>query len=329
MNGFLHSAASARSPNEPHPVRSGLSLLWSCFLRFHSCVLWRNRLLALCLLSTVAADAPLAAGTFDEAMARGISAFERRAEESRKGESAAEPVVQAISAFETALSADPGSLEASVRLMVALWFQGEYASSGDEEKQKIFARGREVGERALDRLAAPAGGRERLDAMTPAEAARALAAEPQAKPLLYWSAVHWGFWGEAFGRFAAARQGVAGKSPAGEPRRSPCSTRPSSGRAPRASSAACTRGLRASRSSPAGSITTSPCVELEIAVALAPEDTFNCLYLAEALAEYRPRERERLRALLEDLAARTPLADRVVEDRRNIETARRLLAGLD
>ncbi len=275
-----------------------------------------------------AAGAPLAAGTFDEAMARGISAFERRAEESREGESAAGPVVQAVSAFETALSADPGSLEASVRLMVALWFQGEYASSGDEEKQMVFARGREVGERAFDRLAAPAGGRERLDAMTPAEAARALAAEPQAKPLLYWSAVHWGFWGEAFGRFAAARQGVAGKV------RWRGETLALLDAAYERAGAARILGRLHARAPRIPFVTgwvdhDFSLVELEIAVAVAPEDTFNCLYLAEALAQFRPREHERLRALLEDLAARTPLADRVVEDRRNIETARRMLAGLD
>lgn len=297
-------------------------------MRFHSCVPGRDRLLAFLLLSTVAGGAPLAAGTFDDAMARGISAFERRAEESREGGSAAGPVVRAVSAFETALSADPGSLEASVRLMVALWFQGEYASSGDEEKQKVFGRGREVGERALDRLAAPAGGRERLDAMTPAEAARSLSAVPEAKPLLYWSAVHWGFWGEAFGRFAAARQGVAGKV------RWRGETLALLDTVYERAGAARILGRLHARAPRIPFVTgwvdhDFSLVELEIAVAVAPEDTFNCLYLAEALAQFRPKERERLRALLEDLAARTPLADRVVEDRRNIETARRLLAGLE
>jgi hypothetical protein len=273
--------------------------------------------------------APLSAATFDEAMARGVAAFERRDEGSGGREVAPEPIGEAIAAFEAALAADPGNLEAHVRLMVALWFQGEYATVGEEEKQKIFARGREVGEQALDRLAAEAtGGRKQLDAMTPAEAARALAPIAEAKPLLYWSAVHWGFWGESFGRLAAARQGVAGKvrwrgetlallDPAFE----------------RAGAARVLGRLHA-RAPRIPFITgwidhDFALVELEIAVALAPEDTFNCLYLAEALAEYRPKERARIRALLEDLAARTPLADRVVEDRRNIETARRLLAGFE
>lgn len=297
-------------------------------MRLFSCVSRRGGGLARCLLSAVAVSAPLSAATFDEAMARGVAAFERRDEGSGGGEVAPEPIGEAIAAFETALAADPGNLEAHVRLMVALWFQGEYATAGEEGKQKLFARGREVGERALDRLAAAAGGRKRLDAMTPAEAARALAPTAEAKPLLYWSAVHWGFWGEAFGRLAAARQGVAGKvrwrgetlallDPAFE----------------RAGAARVLGRLHAR--APRIPFVTGwvdhdfALVELEIAVALAPDDTFNHLYLAEALAEYRPKERARIRALLEDLAARTPLADRVVEDRRNIETARRLLAGFE
>ena len=297
-------------------------------MRLLSCVSRQGGLLAWCLLSAVSVGAPLSAATFDEAMARGVAAFERRDEGSGGGEVSPEPIGEAIAAFEAALAADPGNLEAHVRLMVALWFQGEYATASEEERQSLFARGREVGERALDRLAGAAGGRKRLDAMTPAEAARALAPVAESKPLLYWSAVHWGFWGEAFGRLAAARQGVAGKvrwrgetlallDPAFE----------------RAGAARVLGRLHAR--APRIPFVTGwvdhdfALVELEIAVALAPDDTFNHLYLAEALAEYRPKERARIRALLEDLAARTPLADRVVEDRRNIETARRLLAGFE
>ena len=269
----------------------------------------------------------LGAEAFDAALARGAAAFERRAEGSVDGRAAPEPIGEAVAAFESALAADPASLEASARLMMALWFQGDYATAGDEAKQKVFARGREVGERALDRLAAPLGGRARLDALAPVDAARALAAQGAARPLLYWSAVHWGLWGEAYGRLAAARQGVAGKirwrtetllalDPAFERAGASRVLGRLHARAPRIPFVTGwidhERALR----------------ELERAVALAPDDTFNRLYLAEALAEYRPRDRAAQRALLADLARRAPLPERLVEDRRNIAAARGMLDGL-
>lgn len=284
-------------------------------------------LLAFFLVPLGGSGVLFAAEPFDAALARGIAAFERRAEGAHGGEAAPGPIGEAIAAFEAAVAADPASPEARVRLMVALWFQGEYATAGDEGKQKVFARGREVGEQALDRLALPLGGREKLDALEPAAAAQALAAAPEARPILYWSAVHWGLWGEAFGRLAAARQGVAGKvrwraetlaalDPAFERAGAPRVLGRLHARAPRIPFVT-------------GWVDHDLAItELEKAIELAPDDTFNRLYLAEALAEYRPKDLARRRAVLADLAARAPLPDRVVEDGKNIAAARRLLAEL-
>src|SRR5947199_123316 len=72
-------------------------------------------------------------------------------------------------------------------------------------------RGREVAEAGIDALARRlpgGGGRARLDRLSPQEAARALAAVPQAKAIYLWGAVDWVLWGDAFGRLAAARHGV-------------------------------------------------------------------------------------------------------------------------
>src|SRR5206468_707721 len=93
----------------------------------------------------------------------------------------------------------------------AYHFQGEYVAASRQGKQAAFGRGREVAEAAIDRLTRRlpgGGGRARLDRLAPQEAAKAFAAVPQAKAVYLWGAVDWGLWGDAFGRLAAARQGV-------------------------------------------------------------------------------------------------------------------------
>src|SRR5262249_25166829 len=120
-----------------------------------------------------------------------------------------------IAAYEAALKADPDALDAYWKLLRGYHFRGEYVAQTREAKQAAFGRGREVAEAGIDRLAArlpgPASGdgaRARLDRMPPAGVARARAAVPQAKAVFLGGAVDWGLGGDAFGRLAAARQGV-------------------------------------------------------------------------------------------------------------------------
>ncbi|MEO8505864.1 MAG: hypothetical protein ABI609_18355 [Acidobacteriota bacterium] len=150
-------------------------------------------------------------GEAASAIARGDIAWAQRGEGQNAGRAAAAPIAAAVAAYEEALAADPKSLDARARLLRALWFQGDYATADNSGKQKIFERGKAVSEQGIDQLAAGAGGRKAFDDLEPARQALGVKADPGAPVIFFWSAVHWGLWGDAFGKFAAARQGVAGK----------------------------------------------------------------------------------------------------------------------
>jgi tetratricopeptide (TPR) repeat protein len=67
--------------------------------------------------------------------------------------------------------------------------------------------------------------------------------------------------------------------------------------------------------------------ELEKAVALAPDDLANRLYLAEAILDHRPSARARALQLLREVASATPGADTQVEDAATAAAAGRRLAA--
>lgn len=278
------------------------------------------------LLTALLLPASVAAETAAEAIARGDAAWARRADGQVAGSAAAAPIAEAVGACEAALGLDPASLEAHWKLVRALWFQGEYATSGDERRQAVFARGREIGERALDRLSERVGGRKKLDAMKPAERARALAATPEALPIHFWAAANWGLWGEAFGTLAAARQGVAGRIRdyaetviALDPRYEQAGGHRILGRLHHRAPAVPffsgwidhDRGIR----------------ELRRAVELAPDYLYNRIYLIEALVDHGgAAARGEIDALLRDLLARPVDPATQVEDTRILEQARTLAA---
>lgn len=258
-------------------------------------------------------------------MASGDAAWGRRAQGQQGGKPQPGPINEAIAAYEQALRADPANLDAAWKLLRALHFKGEHIARTTEEKQKVFARGRDVAEAALDRIAQRAGGRAKLDALAPQAAAKALAGISQARPIHLWAAVHWGLWGDNFGRLAAARQGVGDRV-----RRS----------------AEILLALDESFEDAAGHRilgrlhTIAPKVpmftgwvdrgkavsELRRAVALAPDNFLNHLYLAEALLEHQPDKKGEAREILRRLTTRRPDPDRLVEDERALADARALLA---
>lgn len=270
---------------------------------------------------------PLAAwqGPLAQGIAQGDAAWARRGQGQQGGRPQPGPVGEAVAAYERALKAEPGNLEAAWKLLRALHFQGDYLARSNEEKQKIFARGRDVAEAALDRIGQRAGGRKRLDGLPPREAAKAIAGIPEARPIHLWAAVHWGLWGDSFGRLAAARQGVGDRV-----RRS----------------AEVLLALDETYEEAAGHRilgrlhTLAPKVplvtgwvdrglavsSLRRAVALAPDNFLNHLYLAEALIEHQPDRQGEARQILQRLVARRPSPERVVEDERALADARALLA---
>jgi tetratricopeptide (TPR) repeat protein len=284
------------------------------------------------LLLLLALSAPLVAQTgataataATAAITAGDAAWARRAEGHQGPRAQPGPIGEAVASYERAVKAEPDRLEGTWKLLRALHFQGDFVARTDDEKQKVFAHGKQVAEAGLDRLAKRAGGRAKLDAMTPAQAAKALAGIPEAPPLYLWSAVHWGLWGDVFGRLAAARQGVGDKV-----RRY---SEVLNALDERYEDAAGHRILgRLHTLAPKVPFVTGwvdhdkAISELRKAVALGPDNLDNHLFLAEALFEHQPQKSAEAREILKKLLSRQPVSDLVVEQESTLAKARALLA---
>lgn len=270
--------------------------------------------------------AALAAPTdLTDLMAAGDAAWARRAEGHQGGHAAAGPIDEAIAAYEKATKEQPARLEAWWKLQRALHFKGEYVARTREDKQAVFARGRDVSEKAIDLLAQRVGGRAKLDALSPQQAAKALAGVEEATPVFLYAAIHWGLWGDAFGKMAAARQGVGEKIRRDGEVAIALDERYESAGGHRLLGRLHTLAPKIPFIT--GWVDRDKAVtELRRAMALAPDDPYNQLFLAEALLDYQPDKSAEARTLLRKLVARTPSPARPVEEAKAIADAKALLA---
>src|SRR5262245_53520103 len=126
----------------------------------------------------------LATGAGDDSLALGDALYARRAEGAQGARAAPARVDEAIAAYRRALAASP---EARPRLLKALFFRGSFCGATLEERRRLFEEARDVGEAGL-RGPGQGGAALRL-----------------------WTAIAWGEWALARGKFAAARQGAAGR----------------------------------------------------------------------------------------------------------------------
>ena len=283
----------------------------------------RSLLPLLAILSLLLVPSSLAAQA--GAIAAGDVAYARRAEGHQGARAQPGPINEAIADFERAVKEQPDRLEGSWKLLRALHFKGDFVAQTDDEKQKVFARGKEVAEAAINRLAKRAGGRAKLDAMTPAQAAKALAGAPEAPPLFLWSAVHWGLWGDVFGRLAAARQGVGDKVRtyseiliALDERYEDAGGHRILGRL---------HTLAPKVPFVTGWVDRDKAVaELRKAVALGPGNLDNHLFLAEALFEHFPAKSAEARDICRKLLTRQPVPELVVEQESTLAKTKALLA---
>ena len=278
----------------------------------------------LALLLFLSLSTTLAAQT--DSIAAGDAAWARRADGHQGAKATPEPIDEAIAAYERAVKEQPERLEGTWKLLRALHFKGDFTTNSNDAKQKAFARGKEVAEAGIDRLAKrTAGSRQKLDALSPAQAAKAVAGVPEAKPLYLWAAVHWGLWGDVFGRLAAARQGV------GDRVRSYSETLIALDE--RYEDAGGHRVLgRLHTLAPkvpfvTGWVDRGKAVsELRRAVALGPDNLDNHVFLAEALFEHQPAKAGEAREILRRVLARQPVPELAVEQARSLADARALLA---
>src|SRR3954449_13638757 len=114
---------------------------------------------------------PLAAQT--DSIAAGDAAWARRAEGHQGAKALAGPIDEAVAAYERAVKEQPDRLEGTWKLLRALHYKGDFTTNSNDARQKAFARGKEVAEAGIDRLAKrTAGRRQKLDALSPSPAAK-------------------------------------------------------------------------------------------------------------------------------------------------------------
>jgi len=271
----------------------------------------------------LAAALPLAAQDprFD-AMAVGDAAWARRAEGRKGDRAAAGPINEAIAAYERAIKEQPDRLEAYPKLLRALHYKGDFAVHTREGKQQVFGRGREVVEAAVDRISRRTG--KKLDELPPAQVAKLVGKIPEAPEIFLWGGIHWGLWGDAYGRIAAARQGVGDKirrygeiTVALDERLEEAGGHRLLGRL---------HTLAPKIPLVTGWVDRGKAIShLRRAVALAPADLYNRVYLAEALLEHQSEKAAEAREILRKVIQTKPDPARVVEEERALANARELL----
>ena len=282
-------------------------------------------LLALTLL--LSSVTPVPAQDLD-LMARGDAAYLRRAEGHTGAVAQAEPVGEAISAYEELLTQDPENLEARWKLLRSLYFQGEHVLQDDDERLALYETAREIADMGREQLALAAGLGDDPDSMKTDKLAAALADTTDSAQIYFWSAVHWGLWGQYRGKMAAAKEGVAKKirnfsevvieideemEEAGGHR---------------------VLGRLHSEAPKlpffTGWVNRKTAVsELRRGIELAPDALLTRYYLAEALLEHFPDQEQEALNLLNDLAQREPDPAFVVEQTQVIEDAKTLLASTE
>jgi tetratricopeptide (TPR) repeat protein len=273
----------------------------------------------------LAAVAGAASVDVEAAIARGDAAWARRAAGHEDGEPRAEPIDEAIAGYETALEAAPQSLEGRYRLLRALYFKADYVLEEEKRRLEALDRARQIAQEGLDQLAERLPGGKPLEKREPEDISETFEGDRLAAEMFFWSAVTWGLWGREKGKFAAARQGVAGKI------RDYClvvnriDDTIENGGGHRVLG-------RLHFEAPHIPFVTgwvdrdTAVAELERAHELAPDDLLTRVYLAEALLEHRSERRREALELLESVAGAEPGDEYVVENLRSSAMARSRLA---
>ena len=150
-------------------------------------------LLASAIVLTDAVSAMAAAP--NPVLAAADAAWVRRDEGRAGPRASSRRISEAVSGYETA-AASPDSIEARWKLARALFFEAKFTGLAPEAQRALFEKARDAGEEALARL----GGR-----------GESLAADPDAAPAYFWTAVAWGEWAQVVPRVKAAKTGAAAR----------------------------------------------------------------------------------------------------------------------
>lgn len=256
-------------------------------------------------LSAVAA-ALARADEGETALAHGDAAWARRAEgDDGDGRAAPGPIDEAIRAYDDAVAAAPGSLEAHWKLLRALHFAADFTRTSDAAARAHLDRATELADAARPLLGAASRG--------------------DAAATHFWSAIVWGAWSQRRGLLAAVREGVANRMHDEALAVVALDERFEEGGAHRLLS-------RLHASLPripllSGWVDRTQAIpESERALAIAPEHLGNRYLFALTLLDVAPERRDEALRVLEEVAVAEPRADQRVEELSIRRSARERLA---
>ena len=257
-----------------------------------------------------------------EALAEAHARYERRADGARGPVASRVPIEGAIAAYRRAAALDPGSIEARVGLIRALFFRGGFTDADPEAERRTFAEAKEVAVGAVLDLETSLG--------RPRGAARlaALGKVKDAAALYLWSSIAWGQWAISTSKLSAARSGAAGKI------RDLAQTSIALDPTLEQGSAYLILGRLHDQSPRIPFLTffisrKAALRNLELALSSSPRNTAAQYFLAEAILHHAPERETEARRLLAACASATPRPELRVEDAHYSELARLRLAELD
>jgi tetratricopeptide (TPR) repeat protein len=255
-----------------------------------------------------------------EALAAGDAHYARRGEGATELGATPFDIDGAIAEYRRALSIDPDSIDARLRLMRAYFFRGGFCGEmPDAEKQALFDEAKRVAEETvarLDKVLQRRKGRVRLDGQADADAAA---------EAYVWAGVSWGQWA-VFHRVAAAWQGAPGRIR--DLAQAVLSIDPQTEQA-----AAYILLGRLHTEAPRLPLVTGwisrakGLAYLREGRRLAPQNQALTYFLGSALLELEPAASAEARALLEACATRAPRPDFVAEDLHYARLSRERLAA--
>lgn len=270
------------------------------------------------LVSALLLSASTVAPTVAEALATGDAHYAGRAAGARNGVAQSGPIDAAIAAYRGALLLDPNSTPARLRLLRALFFRGGFCDIAATDQIKLFVDAKRLADETVRRLEA--------DLKIPRLSAHreVLKREPLAAEIYLWAAVSWGQWATTH-KLGAVWQGAARQirdlAQAVvdiEPRTLYGSGHLILGRLH-------AEAPRVPMLTPW--VSREKAIEhLTKALQIAPDNTSNIYFLAEALLALQPARRSEVKTLLERCADAPPRPDFLVEDAHYAEAARELLA---
>ena len=291
----------------------------ACLLRYPGAVL-----LTVWLACTIVLTPDTAKADVSDDITLGDQAWFERAEGHKDSRAAAEPIQKAINAYQKALNAEPGNLEARWKLLRAYHFKGEFVLD-KKDRLDLYIEGREIAKTGIVQIEREYGLSKSLFRMKPEALANAVDKQAVVGEFFFWGSANWGLWGQYSGKLISALTGVVNKIRLFSETMVLMDDSIENGGAHRLLGRFHTRVPRI------------PFItwwvdqdlaisELRLSLQIAPDSLITKMFLAEALLKFRSDEDEEAIGLLQNIVKGTPDPKRLVEDIKVIEDARILLA---